>query len=86
MKVQMQVKVQVQVHVQMQAKVQVQVKVQIQKQVHVQVQFVLSTCWSCALSGRIGKVVASHAEVARSIPAEAAPIYTMHKALSGYCP
>ena len=33
-----------------------------------------------ALSGRIGKVVASHAEVARSIIAVAktAPIYTMH--------
>ena len=31
------------------------------------------------LSGRIGKVVASHAEVARSIPgcAETAPIHTM---------
>ena len=36
-----------------------------------------------ALSGRIGKVVASHANVARSIPgeAEAAPIYTMYEAL-----
>ena len=32
------------------------------------------------LSERIGKVVAAHAEVARSIPgwAETAPIYTMH--------
>ena len=40
------------------------------------------------LSGRIGKVVASHAEVARSIPvcAETAPIYTTHEALRGYCP
>ena len=38
------------------------------------------------LSGRIGKVVASHAAVARSIPAEVALIYTMHEALSGYCP
>ena len=39
------------------------------------------------LSGRIGKMVASHAEVARSIPAvaETAPIYTMHEALRGYC-
>ena len=37
------------------------------------------------LSGRIGKVVASHA-VARSIPAEVALIYTMHEALRGYCP
>ena len=38
------------------------------------------------LSGRIGKVVASHAEAARSIPAEVALIYTMHEALRGYCP
>ena len=38
------------------------------------------------LSGRIGKVVASHAAVARSVPAEVAPIYTMHEALRGYCP
>ena len=48
------------------------------------------------LSGCIGKVVASHAEVARSIPAvaETAPIYTMHaapiftrnEALRGYFP
>ena len=39
------------------------------------------------LSGRIGKVVATHAEVARSIPAvvETAPIYTMLEALKGYC-
>ena len=37
------------------------------------------------LSGRIGKVVASHAEVARSSPAEVALIYTMHEALKGYC-
>ena len=38
------------------------------------------------LSGRIGKVVASLAEVSRSIPAvaETAPIYTMHEALRGY--
>ena len=35
------------------------------------------------LSGRIGKVVAA---VARSSPAEVALIYTMHVALSGYCP
>ena len=40
------------------------------------------------LSGCIGKVVASHAEVARSIPvlAETAPIYTMPEALMWYCP
>ena len=39
-----------------------------------------------ALSARIGKVVASHAAVALSIPAEVALIYTMHEALRGYCP
>ena len=33
------------------------------------------------LSGRISKVVASHAAVARSIPAEVALIYIMHEAL-----
>ena len=33
------------------------------------------------LSGRIGKVVASHAAVARLIPAEVALIYTMHEVL-----
>ena len=33
----------------------------------------------------IGKVVASHAAVARSVPAEIALIYTMHDALRGYC-
>ena len=38
------------------------------------------------LSGRIGKVVASHAAVARSSPAEVALIYTMHEELGGYCP
>ena len=40
------------------------------------------------LSIRIGKVVASHAEVARSFPgwAETAPIYTMHEALMGNWP
>ena len=45
------------------------------------------------LSGRIGKVNASHAlmnashaAVARSIPTEAALIYTMHEAFRGYCP
>ena len=38
------------------------------------------------LSGRIGKVVASHVAVARSSPAEDALIYTMHVALRGYCP
>ena len=36
-------------------------------------------------SGRIGKVGASHAAAARSIPVEAALIYTMHEALRGYC-
>ena len=36
------------------------------------------------LSGRIGKVVASYAPVARSSPAEVALIYAM--ALRGYCP
>ena len=39
--------------------------------------------WS-TLSGRIGKVVASHAEVSRSVPAEVALIYTMHEALKGF--
>ena len=38
------------------------------------------------LSRRIGKVVALHAAVARSIPAEVATIYTMREALRGYCP
>ena len=38
------------------------------------------------LSGLIGKVVASHAAVARSIPAEVALIYTMHVGLRGYFP
>ena len=38
------------------------------------------------LSDRIGKVVASHAAVARSILAEVALIYTMHEKLRGYCP
>ena len=38
------------------------------------------------LSGRIGKVVASDAAVARSSPADVALIYTMHEALRGYCP
>ena len=38
------------------------------------------------LSGRIGKVVAWHAAVARSSPVEVALIYTMHEALRGYCP
>ena len=35
------------------------------------------------LSDRIGKVVASHAAVARSSPAEVALIYTMHVTLRG---
>ena len=41
-----------------------------------------------ALSGRLGKLVASLAEVTRSIPgcAETAPIYTTHETLNGYCP
>ena len=34
-----------------------------------------------ALSGHIGKVVGSHAAVARLIPTEVALIYTMHEAL-----
>ena len=40
------------------------------------------------LSDLIGKVVASHAAVTRSIPAvaETAPIYTMHEALRACCP
>ena len=38
------------------------------------------------LSGLIGKVVASHAAVACSSPAEVALSYTMHVALRGYCP
>ena len=37
------------------------------------------------LSGRIGKVVASHAAVAHSSPAEVVLIYTMHVAFRGYC-
>ena len=38
------------------------------------------------LSGHTGGVVASHASVARSIPAETALINTMHEALRGYYP
>ena len=38
------------------------------------------------VSGRIGKVVASYAGVARPSPAEVALIYTMHLALRGCCP
>ena len=37
------------------------------------------------LSGCTGKVVASHAAVARSSPAEVALIYAMHVALRWYC-
>ena len=37
------------------------------------------------MSGRIGKVVESHAAVARPIPAEVALIYTMHEVLRRYC-
>ena len=39
-----------------------------------------------APSGRIGKVVDSHAAVVRSSPAEVALIYTMHVALRGSFP
>ena len=39
--------------------------------------------WLDTLSGRIGKVVASHAAMARSSPAEVALVYTMHEALRG---
>ena len=44
--------------------------------------------WRSTLSDRIGKVVVSHAEVARSIPgwAETAPIYTLQDSLKRYCP
>ena len=38
------------------------------------------------LSGRMCKVVASHAAVAHSSPAEFVLIYTMHVALREYCP
>ena len=38
------------------------------------------------LTGRIGKVVASHAAVARSSPAEVALIYTMHDGAQGVLP
>ena len=40
------------------------------------------------LNGSICKLVALHAEVARLIPGltETALIYSMHKALRGYCP
>ena len=44
------------------------------------------TCTIYTLSGLIGKVVASHDAVARSIPAEVALIYNMDDALRGYCP
>ena len=38
-------------------------------------------------SGRIGKVVASHAEgVQGRFPPEAVAIYTMHEAIRRYCP
>ena len=36
------------------------------------------------MSGRIGKVVASHAAVARSIPAQVALIYTMRLRVTAY--
>ena len=38
------------------------------------------------LDGLTGKMVASHAAVTCSIPAEVAQIYNMHEALWGYCP
>ena len=47
--------------------------------------FFLSFCLN-TLSGRIGKVVAWHAAVARSSRAEVPLIYTMHVGLRGYCP
>ena len=49
---------------------------------------VLGSPWMVehTLNGRIGKVVSSHAAVARSIPAEVTLIYTVHEALRGYCP
>ena len=42
---------------------------------------------TATMSSRIGKVVASNAEVAKTIAgrAETAPIYTMREALRGYC-
>ena len=40
--------------------------------------------WQNTLSGHIGKVVVSHAAVARLVPAEVAQIYTMLEALRGY--
>ena len=43
----------------------------------------MSPLYNGTLSGRIGKVVASHAEVARWNPAEASLIYTMHEVLRG---
>ena len=41
----------------------------------------MNQCYT--LSGRTGKVVASHDAVTSSIPAEAALIYTIHEALIG---
>ena len=43
-------------------------------------------CLYHTLSGCIGKVVASHAAVARLILAAVALIYTVHEELRGYCP
>ena len=43
-------------------------------------------CLCFTQSGRKGKMVASHAAVAHSIPAEVVLIYTMHEPLRGYCP
>ena len=46
----------------------------------------VSSVHSPLTSYSLGKVVALHAAVACSIPAEVALIYTMHKVLRGYCP
>ena len=47
----------------------------------------VSSIWAkWPLNGRIGKVVASHAAVARSSPAVVALIYIMHVVIRGYCP
>ena len=49
--------------------------------------FLLNVMYSIyTLSGWAGKVVASHAAVARSIPVEVAVIYNTHEALRRYCP
>ena len=48
---------------------------------HTAEQYYKTSRWPQTLSGCIGKVVTSHAAVARSNPAEDALIYTMHEAL-----